>query len=113
MRRGPDVECHLKRAVGVECVLLLESFVIAVRLRDRDVHVDAPRQAIRVGAGVHAEAGVRAQVEVGARAGVGGNPDHIVRQGYGTAGGTAVISGPAEDLCDHLADSHRAVCRRI
>ena len=60
MRRRPDVEGHLKRAIGVERVLLLESFVIAVRLRDRDVHVDAPCRAIRVG--------------------FGGDPDHTVRR---------------------------------
>ena len=93
MRRRPDVECHLKRAVGVECVLLLESFVIAVRLRDRDVHVDAPCRAIRVG--------------------FGGDPDHTVRQEYGMAYGAAVAAGSIDYLRGHLANSHRAVRRRV
>lgn len=70
MRRWPDVERHLKRVVGVERVLFLEAFAMAVRLRNRGVRVDAPRRAVR--------------------AGFGGDPDHTVRQEYGMAYSAAV-----------------------
>ena len=83
MRRWPDVERHLKRAIGVERVLLLESFVITVRLRNRGVRVDAPRRAVR--------------------AGFGGDPDHTVRQEYGMAYGAAVAAGSIDYLRGHLA----------